>query len=365
MDTILDLVVIAARFIVGLWPVMFLALLIGIFKRGHGFGAALRISTKALMISWGFFALLHLTFFFLKMDTFHLISEPLNSRLLLCTGLLLMPFAFAIALEERHKRSTANSIEEMRALSPSEFEKLVADTYRDQGHAVEIVGGTGDHGIDIVVHSHRGETWFIQCKRYKGKIGEPVVRDFYGALRSAEADGGAIITTGTITDSARLWAEGKPIHLYDGEQFLKIVRSTRNHKADQEPQMFGRRKTDHRPQVLAPALAAAGAAVGAAASSVMETAAEVFGGAVLAPAERNNFTAEASSATGNSTASYGNASAAGAPDKRPFMNINEPPDCPVCAIPMVLKTVKHGLGRTREMYVCTNSPQCRVTLPKE
>lgn len=346
MDTILDLVVIAARFVVGLWPVMFLALLIGIFKSGHGLGVALRTSVKALLISWGFFAVLHLTFFFLKMDTFKLIAEPLNSRLLLATGLLLMPFAFAIVLEERRKRTTANTIAEMRALSPSEFERLVADTYRDQGHAVEIVGGTGDHGIDIVVHSHRGETWFIQCKRYKGKIGEPVVRDFYGALRSAEADGGAIITTGTITESARLWAEGKPIHLYDGEQFLQIVRSTRIHKISDEPKMYGRRKTDNRSPVLSPAFAAAGAGYNA----------------VEVPAE--------SSAPAASMAKpvAVEASAAASPeieDKRPFMNINEPPDCPVCSVPMVLKTVKHGFGRTREMYVCANSPQCRVTLPKE
>jgi hypothetical protein len=67
----------------------------------------------------------------------------------------------------------------------------------------------------------------VQCKRYRGKIGEPVVRDFYGALRASDANGGVLITTGTITDSARLWAEGKPIHLYDGSQFLKVVLATR------------------------------------------------------------------------------------------------------------------------------------------
>ena len=346
MDTILDLVMIAARFIVGLWPVMFLALLIGIFRSGHGFAAALRTSLKALIISWGFFALLHLAFTFFKMDTFHLIAEPLNSRLLLATGLILMPFAFAMVLEERHKRSTANSIEEMRALSPAEFERLVADTYREQGHTVEIVGGTGDHGIDIVVHSHRGETWFIQCKRYKGKIGEPVVRDFYGALRSAEADGGAIITTGTITESARLWAEGKPIHLYDGEQFLKIVRSTRSRKVvEEEPQVYRRRKSDARIPVLKPALAAAGAAVYTVVNEIEPHKPQVEAKPV------------AVEAAGTDTLEM--------PDKRPFMNINEPPDCPVCAVPMTLKTVKRTLGRTRELYVCRNNPQCRVTLPKE
>jgi len=196
MDTILDLLLIAGRFLAGLWPLMFLALIVGIIKSNKGFAISFRLTVKALLISWGFFALLHLAFFLLKMDTFKLIPEPANSQFFLVVGLALIPFAFAMVMEERHNHLTADSIAEMRALSPAEFEELVAETYRAQGHSVEIVGGTGDHGIDLVVHSRTNEIWFIQCKRYKGKIGEPVVRDFYGALRAANADRGAIITTG-------------------------------------------------------------------------------------------------------------------------------------------------------------------------
>jgi len=47
------------------------------------------------------------------------------------------------------------------------------------------------------------------------------------------------------------------------------------------------------------------------------------------------------------------------------MNLNEPPECPVCNIPMVEKTVKNVLGQIHYKYVCQNAPECRVTLPKE
>jgi HJR/Mrr/RecB family endonuclease len=393
MKTVLDLLIIAGRFFAGLWPLMFLALIVGIIKSNKGFGIAVREAIKWLLIGWAVFATLHLTFFLLKMDTFKLIPEPANSQAFLIVGLMLMPFAFAMVLESRHNRMTADSIAEMRALSPAEFETLVADTYRAQGHSVEIVGGTGDHGIDLVVHSRTNEIWFIQCKRYKGKIGEPVVRDFYGALRAANADCGAIITTGEITQKARLWADGKPIRLYDGAQFLKIVTSTRTRAAAiaEEEKLYSRRKADQPAPVLQPAFAAAGA-VGSSISAGVSAGVDAIFNAftprrdsepakdefspLISPSVSSVAVEEAASPvliTSSAAQTVLNSSmvddpiaeAAGVPDKSPFMNLNEPPECPVCKIPMVEKTVKNVLGQTHTKYVCQNSPQCRVTLPKE
>lgn len=378
MDTALALVLIAARFLTGLWPLMFIALLVGIFKKNKGFGIRFRLSIKALLFAWGFFALLHLIFFFLKMETFKLIPEPENSQFFLIVGLILIPFAFAFALEERHNHMTADSIAEMRALSPAEFEKLVAETYRAQGHSVEIVGGTGDHGIDLVVHSKTNEIWFVQCKRYKGRIGEPVVRDFYGALRSANADAGAVITTGSISEQARLWAEGKPIRLYDGAQFLKIVTSTRTRITEvvEEDKVYTRRKTDQPTQALQPAFGVAGAVSSGFGSIInaltprFEREPALVVDSQVATEERKPeplpITLTAAQTVLNSEIDVPvPAAETEQVDKAPFMNLNEPPDCPVCRIPMVEKTIKPVIGNAHVKYVCQNSPQCRVTLPKE
>jgi len=231
MDTFVELMITVGRFLVGLWPLMFLALLLGVFKRRKGFGAMLRTSVSALTAAWGFFALLHLVFYFFRMDTFRLLPEDINMKAFFSVGLLLAPFMLAIVLEERHKKVKADTLEEMKALSASQFEELVADTYRAQGHKVEVIGSPGDHGIDLVVHTRKGETWLVQCKKYRGKVGEPVIRDFYGVLQASSADAGAVITTGYITAAARLWAEGKPIFLYDGEEFIKVIQTTRIRKS--------------------------------------------------------------------------------------------------------------------------------------
>jgi hypothetical protein len=231
-----------------------------------------------------------------------------------------------------------------------------------------------------VVHSRSNEIWFIQSKRDKGHIGDPVVPDFFGALRAANADRGAIITTGEITQKARLWAEGKPIHLYDGAQFLKIVTSTRKRATlvEQQDKLFTRRKSDQVLTSLQPAFAAAGAVttgVNALVNAILprresEPEPVSFTPAVdlveppapvriTSSAAQTVLTPEFEELTGFQEVSSETT------DKAPFMNLNEPPECPVCNLPMVEKVTHNVLGQTRYKYVCQNSPQCRVTLPKE
>ena len=341
MKTFIELLATAARFVVGLWPLMYVLLIVGIIKRRNGFGAVLRTSIKALISAWLFFGILHLIFYFLKMDTFHMLPEAVDQKYFLLSGLILFPFVVAIFLEERKRKIKADTIEQMRALTPEDFETLVAETYRAQGHKVEMVGSTGDHGIDLVVHTRRGETWLVQCKKYRGKVGEPIIRDFYGALRAAEADAGAVVTTGSITEQARLWAEGKPLHLYDGEEFLKIMQTT---NIKRSLPVEARKK----PAVTAPVPA-----------KVMQTS--------LQPAYATAFALDAAPVQDTAFAHEMAVASAGVEsyeqqDKHPFSNINQPPECPACGVAMVLHTEKRLFQKPKEYYICPNAPSCTETL---
>jgi HJR/Mrr/RecB family endonuclease len=354
MQTFIDLMIIAAKFLVGLWPVMFITVLVGIGKRHKGFGEAIRTSFKGLIISWGLFAVLRLVFYMMKMETFHLVAEPTDTYLFVSVGLLLFPFMIALLLEEKRKRFNASTLEELRSLSPSEFEELVAETYRAQGHQVQLVGGTGDHGIDLIVNSQRRETWLVQCKRYRGKIGEPIVRDFYGALKASDADGGAIITTGTISDAARLWAEGKPIKLYDGDQFLKIVIATRVRKSLPVEAKSGpksaRRAAVQTVVTVAPPVASMQPAYATAQVNAFPT----------ANTHRVNHSVVETIAPVQTAVSEEPDT-----DKHPFMSANEPPSCPACNVPMILTTEKRFLRKPRQVYICPNAPECSESYPVE
>jgi len=333
MDTIKELLITAGRFLAGIWPVMIVVVFFGIAKRRDGFKTMLRTSIKSLVVTWVLIAILRAVFRFLAMDTFHLIAEPKDTEYFMLTGLFLLPLALAIALEEHRKHRMVKSIEDMQLLSPSEFEKLVARTYRDQGNRVEEVGATGDHGIDLVVHTRKGETVLVQCKKYKGKVGEPVVRDFYGALRASEADAGAIVTTGQITPQARLWAEGKPIYLYDGRAFLKIIESTRFRRSLPSEAVKEEPVASMKQEAIRPSLQPAAAI--ASASHSASTAVRPMG-----------YNEEVS-----------------LPDKTPFMDLSNTPDCPSCGTPMILKTTPRLIGKPRKIYICANAPECKETFP--
>ena len=78
----------------------------------------------------------------------------------------------------------------------------MAARFREQDYAVEISGGQGDHGIDLVV-SRAGDRAVVQCKNYRAwSVGESVLRDLFGAMHAAGATRAYLVTTGRLTAPA-------------------------------------------------------------------------------------------------------------------------------------------------------------------
>jgi restriction system protein len=116
---------------------------------------------------------------------------------------------------------------------PDAFERLCQRMLREKGFTkVEVTGRTGDGGIDgtgvLRVNLVSFHVLF-QCKRWKGSVGAPVVRDFRGAM-VGRADKGLIITTSSFTSDARREAvrDGAPaIDLVDGEGLCELLKELR------------------------------------------------------------------------------------------------------------------------------------------
>ena len=117
-------------------------------------------------------------------------------------------------------------------LYPDDFERLVGAIFTVYEMKVRHTGDFGDHGIDLVVEDGDGSKCLVQCKRWnkKGQVGEPVLRDLYGAMAAEKATEGAVFTTGVFTQQARDWAEGKPLQLYDGATVLEMIRNAGSQK---------------------------------------------------------------------------------------------------------------------------------------
>ena len=121
------------------------------------------------------------------------------------------------------KPYTAHTIADMHKMTPSEFENYVGAIFKKYGYIVKITGKTGDNGIDIELIlkiNDKQVRHVVQCKRFKGCVGENIVREFFGSF-SGIADRGYLVTTGTFSKSAKIWVKTRPITLIDGSELVR------------------------------------------------------------------------------------------------------------------------------------------------
>ena len=300
-----DMILAACQVLWFLWPVMFLAALEGGLKRRGKWKTVWPRVLARMLGAWGLVACARLILLQTGTTSSALLPEPL----FWASGAILgAMYVWRLGKERRIARQqmkTASGLEDLWALSPAEFEHLVGETYRSFGYRVEVVAAQGDHGVDLVLHGSNGEKRIVQCKNWKGRVGEPVVRDLYGAMQHEGAVEGALVTSGTFTRQAREWAHGKPIQLYDGESFLGVLERARQNKGEH---------VSSKP----PAQAA--------------------GQATARPVPQS-------------------ATAQAASFQMPF--------CPQCGVQMKLRTARQGEHQGKQFWGCVNYPKCRVVIPAE
>ncbi len=117
------------------------------------------------------------------------------------------------------------TLEELYNLHPADFERYVARLFRKKGYKASVRGRSGDLGVDLMVTRSGGRRAIVQCKRYRNTIGPDVVRELYGTLIHEGVSHAFLVTTAEISDSARAWAQGKPMTLIDGQTLVAIARS--------------------------------------------------------------------------------------------------------------------------------------------
>ena len=122
----------------------------------------------------------------------------------------------------------ADVAEDWTTLSPTDFERRMANLFEAMGYVVEHTGRTGDHGIDLVAISNTvitGGKLVIQCKRYGegNKVGESEVRDLYGVVTHERATKGILVTTSDFTSAARKFATDKQLELINGSKLAQLM----------------------------------------------------------------------------------------------------------------------------------------------
>lgn len=117
--------------------------------------------------------------------------------------------------------------------SPKFFENLVIDLLVHMGYggnfeeAAQVVGKTGDEGIDGIIKEDRLglDSIYVQAKRWNTSVGRPEIQKFAGALFGKNASKGVFITTGSFSKEALEYAESIKIKivLIDGAKLANLM----------------------------------------------------------------------------------------------------------------------------------------------
>lgn len=114
-------------------------------------------------------------------------------------------------------------------LDPHDFERIVADYYREQGYRVEHCARPGffDGGIDLKLFRD-GEYTIVQCKRENAlQVTHNVVHELLGVMVTEKADRAIVVNAGEFTRYARESAAKDPrIELVDGSALRAMLQAS-------------------------------------------------------------------------------------------------------------------------------------------
>jgi restriction system protein len=143
-------------------------------------------------------------------------------------------------------------LEQLRALSPKEFEEFVAILFRNKGYRVMMRGRSGDRGVDLELMKPDGKRAIVQCKRYRRKIGPEIARELYGTLLHEKAAHAFLVTTAGISDATRTWARGKSMTLIDGPTLQGIIAVLDDEVTNWTRYDLPEKHTDESPSIMPP-----------------------------------------------------------------------------------------------------------------
>lgn len=124
--------------------------------------------------------------------------------------------------------------EQIRNMSPRDFEFFVGDLFEKLGFNVKITQKTRDGGHDIIATKATPIpfTLIVECKHWgeKHKVDVSVVRSVYGVQTAEQANKSVIVTSSKFTRDARKFAEERKelMTLWDIDDLLELVEQNYN-----------------------------------------------------------------------------------------------------------------------------------------
>lgn len=124
------------------------------------------------------------------------------------------------------KEVNYKKIDYLRNVDPFEFEKIVAEMYRQLGYEVRLTPKSNDKGFDIILMKENIK-YLVECKRYSelNLIGRELIQKFFAAVYNEKALKGYFITTSDFRKTAIQYIKGldDKIELIDYRKLLSLL----------------------------------------------------------------------------------------------------------------------------------------------
>jgi HJR/Mrr/RecB family endonuclease len=226
----MDALVAISSILYNFWPLMLLFGIRNLFRKDLSIPVRILTGVRNIFFAWMGWSLILLLIYIDGRRPILFIPADLNYSIFIMVGILTGGISLAwLLIKWKNRRlslADAQKLEDLLDLTPDDFEAFIADIFKAYGYDAQVVGGNADHGVDVMVMTDQEEKWVVQCKKYAGSVGEPIVRDLFGTMGHEGAQRAYLITTGSFTQQAVEWAAGKPMVLYDGEALIKLIRRT-------------------------------------------------------------------------------------------------------------------------------------------
>jgi restriction system protein len=99
-------------------------------------------------------------------------------------------------------------------MSGPEFERYMAEVYRALGYNVEMRGGSGDQGVDLLLRKGR-EFVAVQCKNHQRPVNNTAIQEVYTGQRYYGANQAWVVAPAGFTKGARPLARRTGVRLFD------------------------------------------------------------------------------------------------------------------------------------------------------
>jgi len=112
----------------------------------------------------------------------------------------------------------------LRSLSPRDFEDEVARMFKNLGYDVRQTPYSNDKGKDAILRRD-GLVYLVECKRYdeNRSVGRPTLQKFFAAMIEEKAAGGFLVTTGYFAKTAEEYARSTKITLVNGKLLVQYM----------------------------------------------------------------------------------------------------------------------------------------------